>query len=75
MAIVAGSEPGLYNLAMGQLSNNEHTVFRGRRIELRIVEVPAGNGRTASRELVIHPGAAVILAFTDADEAVMIQNK
>ena len=49
-------------------------VFSGRKIELRLVEIVRPDGQTAQRELVVHPGAVVILAFTGAGEVVLIRN-
>jgi len=48
-------------------------VFTGRRVQLRLVEVPLGDGQSAERELVVHPGAVVVLALTDADERIRVE--
>jgi ADP-ribose pyrophosphatase len=59
---------------MDQAKPSGRVVFQGRKVELRLVDLPLAHGGTAQRELVIHPGAVVILALTDAEEVVMIRN-
>lgn len=59
---------------MDAKDRHERTVFSGRRIELRVVELGQG-GSHVQRELIVHPGSAVILALTAANEAVMIRNR
>jgi len=53
---------------------HEEIVYRGRRIDLRIVKLRRRDG-AAERELVVHPGSAVILPLTGAGEVVMIRNR
>ncbi len=43
------------------------------RVERRLVDIP-GRG-TVSREVVVHPGAVLILPLLDADTVVMIRNQ
>ncbi len=59
---------------MDEEPRHEETVYSGRRIDLRIVTRRRGDGSTARWEVVVHPGAAVILPLTDAGEVVMIRN-
>jgi ADP-ribose pyrophosphatase len=49
------------------------TVFRGRIATLRIDEVRMPGGGIGYREIVEHPGAAAIVAVTDADEVILVR--
>jgi ADP-ribose pyrophosphatase len=60
------------------MSGKEHSgriVFKGRRIELRLVDVSLAGGGTAERELVMHPGAVVILPIGPDGRVVLIRNQ
>jgi ADP-ribose pyrophosphatase len=59
---------------MDQPDPKGRAVFKGRKVELRLVDLPLADGRSVQRELVVHPGAVVILAVTDGEEVVMIRN-
>ncbi|MFT4413261.1 NUDIX hydrolase [Fredinandcohnia humi] len=48
-------------------------LFEGRVIDLHIEEVELPNGKTSTRELIKHPGAVAILALTDDNKLVMVQ--
>ncbi|HEU0167812.1 MAG TPA: NUDIX hydrolase [Chloroflexota bacterium] len=48
-------------------------VFNGRLLRLRVDEVELDNGRRAQREIVEHPGAVAILAFTDNGQLVLVK--
>jgi len=48
-------------------------VFAGRLLRLRVDEVELDNGRVTSREIVEHPGAVAILAFTDDGQLVLVK--
>ena len=50
-------------------------LHRERRFEVHLVDVPLRSGQTESRALLVHPGAVVVLAITDDDRVVMIQNR
>lgn len=54
---------------------NERTVFHGRRIEVKVVEVPTSSGSVAQRDLVVHPGAVVILPVAADGSFVFIRNR
>jgi len=45
----------------------------GRVVSLRVDDVRLPDGRTAQREVVDHPGAAVIVPLTDAGEILMVR--
>lgn len=48
-------------------------VFRGRLIRVRVDEVSLPNGRMATREIVDHPGAVVIVAPDDQGRVAMVR--
>ncbi|MGB9791179.1 MAG: NUDIX domain-containing protein [Thermacetogeniaceae bacterium] len=48
-------------------------VFKGRIIKVRVDTVLLPDGNTATREVVEHPGAVVILAINDRDEIIMVR--
>jgi ADP-ribose pyrophosphatase len=41
---------------------NRRSIFKGRKVELVLDAVKLPDGRTVERELILHPGAAVVLA-------------
>ena len=47
--------------------------FKGRLLKLRVDQAKLPNGDTAGREVVEHPGGVAILALTDEDEALLVQ--
>jgi ADP-ribose pyrophosphatase len=48
-------------------------VYHGRLISLRVDDIEMANGHRSTREIVEHPGAVAILAFTDAGELVFVR--
>ncbi|WP_099360605.1 NUDIX hydrolase [Fredinandcohnia onubensis] len=48
-------------------------LFEGKVIDLHIEEVELPNGHTSRRELIKHSGAVAILALTDENKIVMVQ--
>ncbi len=48
-------------------------VYKGRLINVRVDEVELANGHRSIREIVEHPGAAAILAFTDDRQLVLVR--
>lgn len=50
------------------------TLFRGVKFDVERRSVPTGAGGTAQREVVIHPGAVVVLPLLDDGRIVMIRN-
>ncbi len=52
---------------------SREVLFEGKIIDLHIEEVELPNGHTSKRELIKHPGAVAILALTDDDKLVMVQ--
>lgn len=52
---------------------SSETIFSGRIISLQVDEVQLPNGKTAKRELVKHPGAVAVIALTDDNKIVMVE--
>jgi len=48
-------------------------MFAGRLLRLRVDEVQLDNGRVSSREIVEHPGAVAIMAFTPDGQLVLVK--
>lgn len=48
-------------------------VFRGRLIDLNVDTVELPDGKTATREIVRHPGAAAVLALTEDDKLIVVE--
>jgi ADP-ribose pyrophosphatase len=49
-------------------------IHKGRKFDLEMVEFPGQAGKTIRREIVRHPGAAVMLPLLDDGRVVLIQN-
>lgn len=52
----------------------EKQIFKGSRIDLYVVQQTAQDGGKHQREIVIHPGAVVVLPLLNADEIIFIRN-
>ena len=50
----------------------EH-IYSGRIIQVQVDEVELPNGKTSTRELVKHPGAVAVIAVTDENKIVMVE--
>jgi ADP-ribose pyrophosphatase len=48
-------------------------IFEGRIITVQVDEVELPNGKTSTRELVKHPGAVAVIAVTDEEKIVMVE--
>ncbi|WP_077618682.1 NUDIX hydrolase [Bacillus sinesaloumensis] len=48
-------------------------LYEGKIIDLHIEEVELPNGHTSKRELIKHPGAVAVLALTDDNKLLMVQ--
>ena len=48
-------------------------IFDGRVIKVRVGEVVLPNGETSKREIVKHPGAVAIIAITDDEKIVLVE--
>ncbi|WOV85377.1 NUDIX hydrolase [Sporosarcina jeotgali] len=49
------------------------TLYNGKIIELRVDDVELPDGKRAKRELIKHPGAVAIIAITDQNELVLVE--
>ncbi|WP_404329180.1 NUDIX hydrolase [Mesobacillus maritimus] len=48
-------------------------IFSGRVISLQVEEVELPNGKTSKREIIKHPGAVAVIAITDDEKIVMVE--
>lgn len=53
----------------------KQVIYDGKKIRLELHHLENEQGQRHSREVVVHPGAVVILPFVDADTIVLIRNK
>jgi ADP-ribose pyrophosphatase len=53
----------------------KQVIFAGRKVRLEVHTVEDDNGKRHAREVVVHPGAVVILPFLDADRILLIKNR
>ena len=58
-------------MKLNEKTIKEEYIYKGRIINLRKDEVELPNGKTASREVIEHPGGVCILPLTDKNEIVM----
>jgi ADP-ribose pyrophosphatase len=49
-------------------------IYSGKKIQLEVHRLEAENGRITEREVCVHPGAVVVLAFLDDGRIVLIRN-
>ncbi len=49
-------------------------VYEGRRIRVAIASLERADGRTATKEIILHPGAVAILPLVDADNVCLLRN-
>jgi ADP-ribose pyrophosphatase len=49
-------------------------IYRGRKIDLALLEVTLADGSTAEREVVLHRGAVALLAMVDEDRLCLVRN-
>lgn len=54
---------------------SRRVVHRGKKFHVETVQVPGPGGKLLRRDLIVHPGAVVILAITDDRRVVMIRNR
>ena len=50
-------------------------IYRGRKIDLALQEVPLGDGERAEREVVMHRGAVSLVPMVDADHVCLVRNR
>ncbi|MDE5052072.1 NUDIX hydrolase [Niallia taxi] len=59
------------NLEEKTISTKE--IFKGRIISLQVDEVLLPNGNTSTREIIKHPGAVAVIAITEDDKLVVVE--
>ncbi|QED48512.1 NUDIX hydrolase [Cytobacillus dafuensis] len=52
---------------------NIEKIFTGKVISLQLEDVELPNGNTSKREIIKHPGAVAVLALTDDEKIVMVE--
>ena len=60
------------SLTESQLSSR--AIFDGRIIKVSVDTVTLPNGKTATREVVRHPGAVAVLAVTEHNEVILVRS-
>jgi ADP-ribose pyrophosphatase len=50
-------------------------IYSGRKIQLEVHRLEAENGSLTEREVCVHPGAVVVLAFLNDERILLIRNK
>ncbi|WCN36865.1 NUDIX domain-containing protein [Aneurinibacillus uraniidurans] len=58
---------------MNEKTVSSQTIYEGKVITLKVDEVELPNGKTASREIVTHPGAVAVMAITDDNRLVVVR--
>ena len=48
-------------------------IFKGRVISLKVDEVSLPNGGTSNREIINHPGAVAVIALTEDNKLVLVE--
>src|SRR5438270_927089 len=49
-------------------------VYEGRRIRVAVESLVRPDGRTAAKEIILHPGAVAVLPFVDAEHVCLLRN-
>ncbi len=60
---------------MARTSSSSRVIYRGRKINLALKRVPAGDHQVVDCELVLHPGAVALLPLVDQDHLCLIKNE
>src|SRR6476660_8573981 len=53
----------------------KQVIYDGKKVRLEVHHLESDEGRRHRREIVVHPGAVVVLAFLDADTILLIRNR
>lgn len=56
-----------------ETTKTSEKLFSGRVIDLYLEEVVLPNGKTSTREIIKHPGAVAVIAITEENKIVMVQ--
>jgi ADP-ribose pyrophosphatase len=59
---------------MSELTPGRRIIYRGRKIDLALQEVPLLDGSTAEREVVMHRGAVALVPMVDPDHVCLVRN-
>lgn len=52
---------------------DKEVLFEGKIIKLQVEKVSLPNGKTSKREIIKHPGAVCVIALTDEDKIIMVE--
>lgn len=58
---------------MEEKTISSQTIYEGKIVTLKVDQVELPNGKTASREIVTHPGAVAVMAITDDNRMVVVR--
>lgn len=53
---------------------NRRSLYQGKRIELTLQSIPLHGGGTTEKEIIVHPGAAVMIPLVEEDLVCMVKN-
>ena len=53
----------------------KQVLYTGKKIQLEIHHLEGEDGKRFEKEIIVHPGAVVIMPFADADTIVLIRNR
>jgi len=53
---------------------NRRSIYQGKRIELTLQSIPLPGGGTTEKEIIVHPGAAVLIPLLKGDRICMVTN-
>lgn len=62
----------MFNLNLAEKTLEEKNIFDGRIIHVSVDKVELPNGRTSTREVVKHPGGVGIVALTEKNEVLLV---
>ncbi len=54
--------------------SDRRVIYRGKKIDLALQDVPSGDGSFATREVVLHRGAVALLPMVDRDHVCLVKN-
>jgi ADP-ribose pyrophosphatase len=53
----------------------KQVIYSGKKVRLEVHTLENDEGKRSAREIVVHPGAVVVLPFIEADRILLIRNK
>src|SRR5262249_12345100 len=60
---------------MADHTPERRVIYRGRKIDLALQTVVLGDGSSAQREVVVHPGAVALVPMVDAGHVCLVENQ